>query len=57
MKKLLTAQDLIRLAQEKKCVTFSFRSGRMPAAFLNCMQFNIVMRFLESGVYEYVKKK
>lgn len=54
--KKLTAQDLIRLAQEKKSVTITM-GGRMPAAFLISMQFNRVMSYLDQGVYEYKKKK
>ncbi len=53
--KKLTAQDLIRLSQEKKSVTIVMH-GRMPAAFLVCMQFNIVMRYIQQGVYEYHPK-
>lgn len=53
--KKLTAKDIIRLANEGKCVLL--RGGRMPAAFLQNMQFRLVMQYIEQGVYPYKKKK
>lgn len=53
--KKLTAKDIIRLANEGKCVMV--QGGRMPAAFLQNMQFRWVMKYIEQGVYPYKKKK
>jgi hypothetical protein len=55
--KKLTAEDILKLALEKKAITIPKASvSCMPAAFLQCMQFHVVMRFVNLGVYEYKKK-
>lgn len=54
--KKLTPSDLIRLALDKKAVVTSAPKGRIPAAFLISMQFRMVMRYLDSGCYEYTPK-
>lgn len=56
--KKLTPKDINRLAMDKKCVSIPhIRCTRMPAAFLQNMQFSIVMRYVEAGVYEYKPNK
>lgn len=51
--KKLTAEDIVRLANDKKSFIISSPRSRIPAAFLQNMPFRLVMRYLASGVYEY----
>jgi hypothetical protein len=56
--KKLEPSDIGRLALAKKCVSIPHIScAKMPAAFLQNMQFSIVMRYIGYGVYEYRPKK
>jgi hypothetical protein len=56
--KKLKPYELLLLALDRKCVTIpKARIPRMPAAFLQNMQFAVVMRYIEMGVYEYRTKK
>lgn len=50
----VTPKDIIRLALEGKCLTY--KSGRIPAAFLQNMPFRKVMSMLD-GLKEYQKKE
>jgi hypothetical protein len=52
----LSAEDVLRLAHEKKCVTHK-NIGRTPAAFLISMPFYLVMRYVRDGLTEYVSKE
>ncbi len=55
--KKLKPEDITRLALNRKCVTIPhIRCHKMPAAFLQNMQFAIVMRYINNGVYEYRPK-
>lgn len=55
-KKIISADRLTELANEKKCVVW--RSGRMPVAFLIGMPFRTVMNEILGGkLFEYKPKE
>lgn len=54
----LTPSDIARLALERKAVSIpNANIPRMPAAFIQNMQFRQVMQFIDMGCYEYEPKK
>lgn len=58
MKDRLTADDIVRLVNERRCVDIPTANiKQMSAAFMQNMPFRLVMKFIAMGCYEYEPKK
>lgn len=59
MKRVQSIEELIDLAQQKKCVILPKRMSQRhwPAAFIVSMQVIYVYRLLQEGIYIYEPKK
>lgn len=59
MKRVKKLEQLIELAQEKKCVRLPKRMSQRhwPAAFIVSMQIMYVYQLLQEGIYIYEPKK
>lgn len=53
--RIKTPEELVQAAKDKRAVIMCYGSQhRQPAAWVICMQFSLVMRLLETGIYYYV---